>query len=110
MRSVRWVLGTAALVALQSLPAQSLEVTPVMSASAVADSLKVLKRLADVTREHPNDTLAWYRRGMVAFVLAMHARESDHKNGLDERVLRLEAGDALNKAFELDQKNPDYYF
>jgi GWxTD domain-containing protein len=43
-------------------------------------------------------------------VLALRADAPSPPRSLDKRTLRIDASDALHKAFALDQNNPDHYF
>lgn len=100
----------AFVCAVPSLQAQDRVAAATLTPAAVAESLKVLDRLKDATRRRPADTAAWFHRGMIAHVLALRADAPAAPRGLDYRLLRIEAADALNKAFALDENNPHIYF
>lgn len=98
-------LVASAVVCASSVSAQS----DLLSREAVAESLKVLGALRKRTTDNPRDTSAWLRRGMVASALSERTLESPPIFGLDRRLLRIEAGDALDRALALDGETPAHW-
>ncbi len=75
---------------------------------AVADSQAVLRDLDSVVRANPRDAAAWYRRGMVAWVLALRPDAKPPVRGLDPTRIRRVADTSLRIAAELAPKNVAY--
>lgn len=81
-----------------------------LSATAVAESLAVLKELRTYLgkRENRNDAAAWYRRGMIAWALYDRDRVKGGAPDLDWTLLGREADNAIRMADAIEPENIRY--
>ncbi len=98
----------AVWIACSPLAAQAPKGSAILGAAAIADSLAVLKTLDSAIAKNPQDAAAWYRRGMVAWVLYERDRSEPPIAGLDWTTLGRLADTSLRIAVQLDEGNTRY--
>ena len=94
--------GAAALRAQRPAGADTL------SATAVAESLTVMRQLERAVRANPDSAALWYRLGMIAWALHDRDRAGPPVNGIDWTLLGRRADSSLRLAKQLDPRNPRY--
>ncbi len=80
-----------------------------LSLAAVAESLAVLRDLDKAVRTNPRDAAAWYRRGMVAWALAVRDKSTPPVKGLDFTRLGRIADTSLRIASQLAPDSALYW-
>jgi GWxTD domain-containing protein len=80
-----------------------------LSAGAIADSLAVLKMLDSLVRREPNNAEAWYRRGMVAWALAVRDTIPPPVGSTDWRWLGHLADTSFRRAALAAPTDPRYH-